>query len=638
MRISRGSFQDAALRHAPALVLLTTLALKLSYFNLPPKGWAANEWYKWSLGEALGSFAGSYALLLLILAPLLLIGARRRLIVIWVLNLFLTLVVFADVMYFRYFGDIISLTALGGTWQLGLVKDSVGALLRPTDLFLFADVIVAPFFFGSYGRRLAAGRTAPTQRRWLRPAFALGASLLLAIPPIRAATVDEDQVFHWGFFRFYQARKIGLANYHLYEGARRLWTDVVTRSRVSPAEREHALKALAQWRPIATAPSALFGAARGRNVIVVMVESLMAFPLGVTMSGLPVTPNLNAFAARSISFGNFYGESWEGSTSDGEFTSMQSLFPLDAGAVATRFPRNNFRGLPAILAAHGYSTLSAHAFYGALYKMQEIHPRLGFQRTRFRESFKMTEELGLGLADKEFFRQVMPVVDSLPRPFMAFLITLSSHHPFKLPPEYRDLPVGELDGSLLGRYLQSLHYTDAAVGALFEQLQRNRLLDSSLVVIYGDHRAELEDDAALQRLLFPQETIPADSFDVRTWQANHRLPLLLHLPGDQYAGVRQVSGGQVDILPTVLDLLGVQDSLTTTLGRDLLQGNPALALLRSGSFVFGDTICMAAMRLGRLRVARRHLTVGRSTPRACGIALTKFANACGYRMPSSSAT
>jgi lipoteichoic acid synthase len=292
-------------------------------------------------------------------------------------------------------------------------------------------------------------------------------------------------------------------------------------------------------------------------------------------------------------FDNFYGETWEGITSDGEFTSMQSLYPLDAGSVPTRFPTNYYRGLPRILAERGYSTLSAHAYYGSLWRMKEMHPRLGFQTSLFRENFEMTEELGLGLADSAFFRQMVPRLEELPRPFMSFMITLSTHHPFGLPKKYKVLRLGSVEGTLLGDYLQTIHHFDTAFGALIAQLESNGLLDESVVVVYGDHKSDVGGPTALAPLLLHRPALPpAQGIDYEAWQAQHRLPLLIHLPHDASAGVRSMSGGHLDIAPTVLSLLGIGDHDMTALGRDLTSGENSLVLLRNGSFVFADTLCV----------------------------------------------
>jgi phosphoglycerol transferase MdoB-like AlkP superfamily enzyme len=81
-------------------------------------------------------------------------------------------------------------------------------------------------------------------------------------------------------------------------------------------------------------------------------------------------------------------------------------------------------------------------------------------------------------------------------------------------------------------------------------------------------------------------------FDARYWQAENRLAFMIHLPGDAAAGPRTMSAGQLDIAPTVLNLLGVENPRMVTLGRDLTQGKDKLVVMRTGSFVLADTVCV----------------------------------------------
>src|ERR1051326_6505233 len=83
-----------------------------------------------------------------------------------------------------------------------------------------------------------------------------------------------------------------------------------------------------------------FGAARGKNPIVVQVESLQDFVVGFRVGDQYVMPHLRRWTDDSVRFTNVTDETSEGRTSDAEFTTMASLLPLDHGAVAFRYPGN----------------------------------------------------------------------------------------------------------------------------------------------------------------------------------------------------------------------------------------------------------------------------------------------------------
>ena len=587
---------------------------KLSLFNRQPDPNGATEWYTWSWQQAALADISSLASLLILTAPLMLLAPARRFVAFWLADLTVTLIVLADVLHFRFYGDIASLSSASAAWQLPLIWRNVAAVLRPRDLLAFSDLAVVALVWLRIQRAL---RSEPPEPRWFRRAVAgcvFGSGCLLAIVPIRIIRKDTDAVFQRTMFRFFGARRIGLLTWHLYEGRRLLDRALFARQAFTTAEREHALTFVAGWRPTATERSPLFGVARGKNLIIIMVESLHGFPMGLKIGDRDVMPNLTAFANRSLYFSNFYGQTAEGNTSDGEFTSLQSLYPLAAGSVQSRFPTNTYRGLPAILAERSYATMSAHGYFGDLWNMRTVHPRLGFQRSFFREDYTQTEAVGMGLPDGEFFNQTLPRLEREPQPFMAFLITLSTHNDWNLPEKYQTFAIPGLTGAVLGEYLQSLHYFDTVLGEFIGQLERDGLLDRSVVAIYGDHRAhfgagDASNQAELAKLFtrYSRWAPPDTGLDVRYWQAAHRLPLIIHLPHDEAAGPRPVTGGHLDIAPTLLNLLGIENSDMVTLGRDLTRGVDEFVVFRNGSFVQGDTLCVtldASVTTARCRNTR----------------------------------
>jgi phosphoglycerol transferase MdoB-like AlkP superfamily enzyme len=439
-------------------------------------------------------------------------------------------------------------------------------------------------------RRLAAAPPRWPGRRWA--ALLLAAGVVASALPVAVAVRRWDRVFVYDYFRFIGVRQIGLLNYHALDAGRQV-ARAVGREELTPAERGRVAGYLAARRDSAP-PSPLFGVARGHNVIVVMVESLNAFLVDLTVDGRPVMPNLRAFARRSMSFDHVYDQTWAASTADAELASLQSLYPLEAGAVQTRYTENAFHGLPAVLAGRGYATMAAHAYAGELWKRREIYPKLGFERSHFLEAYAPGRRVGLGLGDVSFVRQTAPMLRRERSPYFAFLVTLSTHFAYDTPPDLRRLPAPGVEGTLLRRYLNAVHYADEALGVLFAELERSGALDSAVVVVFGDHRprnigAPRHLAALLERHAgYPPES-PASAS--RYWAARNRIPLLVHLPGDTLAGRYAAAGGQLDIAPTVLSLLGVPAGEMVALGRDLTAADAGLAVMRDGAFVRGDTLC-----------------------------------------------
>src|SRR5690606_11775996 len=121
--------------------------------------------------------------------------------------------------------------------------------------------------------------------------------------------------------------------------------------------------------------------------------------------------------------------------------------------------------------AAGYATLSAHPYKRGFWNRATLHPRYGFDRSLFDRELGPGPVIGWGLADEVFFAHVLPELAGLPRPFFAFLITLSLHHPYDaFPPGLRRLQLGGLEGTSLGNCLNGIHHLDAALAELFAGL------------------------------------------------------------------------------------------------------------------------------------------------------------------------
>jgi phosphoglycerol transferase MdoB-like AlkP superfamily enzyme len=554
-----------ALETALFLVVLASLAAKLIVLSV------TLDDEPFPVERHVGS--ATLAAVLLLAAPLALLPRGRSLAAL-LLNAILTSLALADAVHFRFFGDVISIPGLTRAPQLRGVVSSVVEAIRTRDALLYLDLL--PLTAAVVLLRLRT--RPPVHPVRLRAALAAGlvlAGFLAARPTLRMVRDDPEEVFEYANARRQIVAAIGLLPYHVFDAS--VYAAYPLRGRLGTTEGERRrVRSFyeARWRePRPRSP--LFGIARNRNVIFVMAESLHDFPLGLDVGGRAVTPHIDAFAKESIRFVDFFDQTFLGATSDGEFTSLQSLHPLPSGAVSTRFAANDFHGLPAILDEHGYGTFSSIGQPGDYWNMRQMHLALGFQLSRF---------FPTNLRDEEFFARTVPALDSLPEPFFAFLITLTNHHPFKtVAAEERVLDLGDVEGTLVGDYVHSVHAFDHAFGELLEALRARGLLDDTMVVLYGDHQAWLGDAPELARLL----GFPAAS-ELDYWLLKKKVPLLIRLPGGTASAERRAAGGHLDIAPTVMALLGITEPASPMLGRDLTADEPGLVVFRDGSFTDGS--------------------------------------------------
>jgi phosphoglycerol transferase MdoB-like AlkP superfamily enzyme len=311
----------------------------------------------------------------------------------------------------------------------------------------------------------------------------------------------------------------------------------------------------------------------GNNLIFIQVESLESFVINKKIAGREITPNLNALLKHSLYFSNFYEQVYNGTTSDAELMANTSVYPVRKGSTFFRFPNNTYNSLPRLLQKKGYATLAVHPDRGAYWNWMEALSSFGFEKCLDSTAFEIDEVIGLGLSDGSLFRQVNDMLRSQRQPFYLFMITLTSHAPFSLPPHHRTLQLdAKIDRTILGNYLQCIHYTDQQIGEFLKRLEKDGLLEKTTVVIYGDH-------CGVNKFYRP-ELAKIQAKD-RWWQDNNnRVPLIIY---DKRLNRKEITtaSGQIDIMPTICYLMGVEESrfAGTAMGRNLLKTQKNFAVL-----------------------------------------------------------
>ena len=270
----------------------------------------------------------------------------------------------------------------------------------------------------------------------------------------------------------------------------------------------------------------LFGKYKGKNVIMVQLEAFQNFVIGQKINGQEVTPNINKLLGESMYFKNFYHQTAQGRTSDADMAANASLQPLITGSVFIRYAQHQYDSMPSTLKDNGYTTSVFHAYDGGFWNRNAMYKTLKYDTFYSKKSFKIDEPLGWSLGDTSFFRQSVDIIKKQKQPFYSFLITLSSHHPYTLPESYQILNVGDFKGTIFGDYLEAIHYVDASVGKLVEQLKAEGLWDNSIFLFYGDHDNSIRDWKPFETFLGK----PLSELD--RLNILKQVPFVVHLPND----------------------------------------------------------------------------------------------------------
>ena len=360
----------------------------------------------------------------------------------------------------------------------------------------------------------------------------------------------------------------------------------------------------------------------GKNVIAIHAESIQQFAMDTSFNGKELTPNLNKLADEGLYFTNFYAQESVGTSSDTEFTYSSSLMPASSGTVAINYWDRDYTTTQSKLRDKGYFTFSMHGNNGSYWNRLNLHKSLGYDKFfNYTTDFVIDESIGLGLSDKSFFKQAIPKIKKIAEEnenFYGTMIMLTNHTPFtdiegvsdyevdfkynqynEETGLYEEVSRPFLEGTKLGSYFKSVHYADEAIGQFIEDLEKEGLLDNTVIVIYGDHDAKVKEEQYeyyFNYNPFTDETVDEDeegyvSVDDFYYNVNRKVPFIIWSKDGGYEPqeITKVMG-MYDVQPTLGNMLGFENKFA--LGRDIFSfedDEENVVIFPNGNFVT-DTI------------------------------------------------
>ncbi|WP_197205042.1 LTA synthase family protein [Cytobacillus firmus] len=468
---------------------------------------------------------------------------RVQTVLAFIVYLLLSFLLYADVLYERYYDAILNFQLVQQANQLGDVKDSIASLVYVSDIFYWIDIpaiLLALYVFSRKERNLRNPLIGSAM-------FAAGTAFILfaAFYPLKDTFSDQ-----------YKVSLTGILPAHIYDLSR-TYHNLAAAKEITAEEKTELeiLKDYFNGKQDLLKSSPYFGKLKGKNIIVVQAESLNDFPIGLEVNGEEITPHLNELISTSHYYPNIYLQIGRGNTSDAEFAANNSLYPIADMGVYKTYPKNNFLSLPQVLKKEGYATSAAHGNSPEFWNRRLAYPNQGFDNFYSTEHLKINEDevIGMGVSDRSMFKQMIDIYKEEEKPFYSFIVSLTNHRPFDLPGKYQslDLPA-EFTDTLTGNYLQATHYFDQSIGYFIEKLKEEHIWDDSIFVVYGDHYGPIpKDKDEIDQLLginFNQK----EQFNV---------PMIIHHPGQTAAVKNEIIGSQLDIFPTLASLIGTEQPL-----------------------------------------------------------------------------
>ncbi|MBG9547127.1 LTA synthase family protein [Cytobacillus firmus] len=500
---------------------------------------------------------------------------RRKYIALMVMYFLLSFLLFANAVYYRFFNDFITLPTLTQTQNFGDVSGSISSLLQPTDIFFFLDFIVLA---GLLIFKAVKIEIKDMTRR--RSAALIYASLAISFANLGLAETDRPELLTRGFDRNYIVKYLGMYNYTIYDAvqstkasAQRVMADSSDTTEVINFTKSNYAEPNPKY----------FGKAEGMNVIYLHLESIQTFLMNYELHGEEVTPFLNSLIEEENTtyFDNFFHQTAQGKTADAEFILENSLYGLPQGSAFTTKGMNTYNAAPAILKDKGYTSAVFHGNSGSFWNRNEIYKSFGYDNFFDADYYDLKPEnmADYGLMDKPFFEQSMPYLKSLKQPFYSKFITVSHHYPYHMDQELATIEPHTTGDKSVDNYFQTARYADEALKQFFEQLKASGLYENSVIVMYGDHYGISKNHNKAMEQVLGKEISAFDNAGLQ------RVPLFIRVPGME-GGVNHEFGGQIDLMPTLMHLLGIDTKQYLQFGTDLLSENhDDLVPFRNGDFM-----------------------------------------------------
>lgn len=315
------------------------------------------------------------------------------------------------------------------------------------------------------------------------------------------------------------------------------------------------------------ATATAFDPSRAPHVFLLMLESFNAkYVESRAPDGRPYTPVFDGLIGRGWYVERFYANSVQ--TSKGQFATLTSVIPTVRGKEFQDYERNRYQSLVHVLRDSGYRTLFVQSHWDLAFENTErFLTRLGFEQCRsvmdLLQPGDETQLFTWGPEDQVLYHRFFDLLDRGlerdPGPWFATLATIGTHANFKVPPARRTFYANPR--SAHERYADAIHVSDEQLAVFFEELERRPALRNSLVIVTGDHSYPTGDHGIAR--------VEAGIYD-----ESFRTPFLLLWPGR--LAPRRIPGphSQLDIAPTVLDLVGVPLARSHFQGRSLLADGP----------------------------------------------------------------
>ncbi|HIP55900.1 MAG TPA: LTA synthase family protein [Arcobacter sp.] len=318
------------------------------------------------------------------------------------------------------------------------------------------------------------------------------------------------------------------------------------------------------------------------NVVIILLESWSSKYIdSFGNNNLKVTPNFDYLSKNGISFPNFYAN---GQRSIEGITAIYTGIPVltEFHSLGKGLELSNLSYIGNIAKANNYSTIAMQSSKGSSFRVGEISKIAGFDEYYGAEDMPLlgdedkNKKPKFGTWDGNMFKFLNFKLKTMKEPFLSFAFTATTHAPF-VSPGQRWEPYPHDKINIFG-FLNTLNYSDDMLGEFMESAKKEPWFDNTIFILTADHTIGFGND----KNMFKNTNIKIENRDLE----NQRIPLVIYAPKILKPKIIKKIGSQVDIIPTIIDLLSWNASIGT-LSNSLFDDSSNGFVLFSNSQYFG---------------------------------------------------
>lgn len=508
----------------------------------------------------MNTMLGTISFIIVLVSFLNVIPNRSRIITTIVVDLLLSILLFADNIYYSFSSNVLSVAQIGNLKYGGEIMKTLPSLLQFKQILYFLDIILITILLICRVIKLRK-IVERNNKKLVIFKFVYAFIGIFVFCAISLSYVQEGILTSYN--KDIQIRNSTILGYHI--------SDIISEmNSANKAKYKNYEDMKSDYDELKSSFDKNYGKieynfkgkAKGKNIILVQLESVQEFVIDKEINGKEITPNFNKFLHENIEFTNMHMQSYS-TTADSEHTITNSTFPMENGMSFSKFYTNDYDDIFTIYNNNNYFTSYMHGNFPEFWNRGNVYGRLNLNKTEFKEDFEdLSENINGDLSDELLYVQAVQKLKEYDTPFFAEIVSASSHTPFTLEGlEDRSkvsIDVGKYKGTYFGNYLESVNYADYAFGVFIDELKKAGLYEDSVILIYGDHNGlSMYDEEMLDFL----RQLDPDMNDIEIKLNYTRVACGLRIPGISKIKIDKMVN-KLDVKPTFCYLSDIEDGIS----------------------------------------------------------------------------